>query len=262
MAEHNNLYQRAVYYDVIFERDVTHEVEFIKSLYRQTVGRELESVLDLACGPGYHARAFAKQSYRAIGLDLRPEMVEFARDKATADGVTVDWVAADMTAFHLDEPVDFAFCMFDSMDCLTTNELIISHFRAMADNLTPDGMYLIDLNHPASCSLSVYEPFCYSGKRNGISAEIRWGYNRPHLDMLTGVAHTSLEMIVNDHDQEIVIKDEAQERLLIPQEIQLLADLSGTLKIVGWYGDFDLNQPFSSLPPSRRMIVAFQKRSM
>ena len=261
MAEHNNLYQRAIYYDVIFDRDVSREVEFLKEVYRKIVGRDLQSVLDLACGPGYHARTFAKQGFRSVGLDLRPEMIEFAHDKAQEVGAVVDWVAADMTNFRLDQPVDFAFCMFDSMDCLTANEQILNHFRAMGDNLTPDGLYLVDLNHPASCSITVYEPFCYAGQRDGISAEIRWAGSPPQIDMIAGVAHTTLEMTVKDHGKELVITDHAQERLLTPPELQLFADLSGTLKVVGWYGDFDLNQPFSSSPASRRMIVIFQKRS-
>ncbi|MBI5927711.1 MAG: class I SAM-dependent methyltransferase [Chloroflexi bacterium] len=261
MAEHNNLYQRAIYYDVIFDRDVSREVEFLKAVYRQIVGRELQSVLDLACGPGYHARAFGKQGYRSVGLDLRPEMIEFAKDRADEVGAVVDWVAADMTNFRLDEPVDFAFCMFDSMDCLTANEQIINHFRAMSDNLTPHGLYLVDLNHPATCSITVYDPFCYAGQRDGISAEIRWADTPPTIDMVAGVAHTMLEMRVKDHGKELVITDQAQERLLTPPELQLLADLSGTLEVVGWYGDFDLSQPFSSSPASRRMIVIFQKRS-
>lgn len=33
MAEHNNLYQNVVYYDVIFERDVCREVDFILAAY-------------------------------------------------------------------------------------------------------------------------------------------------------------------------------------------------------------------------------------
>ncbi|MCB0164516.1 MAG: hypothetical protein KDI79_09835 [Anaerolineae bacterium] len=33
------------------------------------------------------------------------------------------------------------------------------------------------------------------------------------------------------------------ERLLLPQELALLAECSRVFQAVGWYGDFDLNQP-------------------
>jgi len=54
MAEHLNLYQRARYYDIIFDRDVSREVEFIQRAFQRYAGRPGPgSVLDLACGPGW-----------------------------------------------------------------------------------------------------------------------------------------------------------------------------------------------------------------
>ena len=34
MAAHMNLYQRAIYYDVIFDRDVSREADFITQAYQ------------------------------------------------------------------------------------------------------------------------------------------------------------------------------------------------------------------------------------
>jgi hypothetical protein len=67
-------------------------------------------------------------------------------------------------------------------------------------------------------------------------------------------------MHIQDHDQEYLVQDSARERLLLPQEIQLLAELSGSLQVVGWYGDFNLDQPLDNSPASRRMIAILQKR--
>ena len=64
MAEHLNLYQRATYYDIIFDRNVSREVDFITAIFNRHNGAELNSVLDIACGPGYHAREFARRGLR------------------------------------------------------------------------------------------------------------------------------------------------------------------------------------------------------
>jgi hypothetical protein len=55
VAEYNNVYQRAIYYDIVFNRDVSREVDFIQAAYRHYVGHDAHAVLDLACGPGLPA---------------------------------------------------------------------------------------------------------------------------------------------------------------------------------------------------------------
>lgn len=259
MAEHNELYRRAYYYDVVFNRDVSREVNFITALFQQQTGRVLQSVLDIACGPAYHARAFARRGVRAAGLDLREEMIEFARNQAAAEGVTVECWVGDMREFSLPQPVDVAFTMFDGIDCLQTNDEIVRHFRAVGDNLQPGGLYLIDVVHPRDCALFHYGNFHYCGERDGCRVAIDWATNQPICNPLTQVAAVEITMRVSQNGREQVFTDLAHERLLFPQEIVALADLSGALKVCRWYGDFDLNQPFDPTPASRRMIVVLQK---
>jgi len=260
MAEHHNLYQRAIYYDIVFDRDVSREVDFVAAVYRQRTGSEMSSMLDIACGPGYHAREFARRGVWAVGLDLRPEMVQFARDKDAAEGLALEWLVADMRDFSLDSPVDVAITMFDGIDALTLNADIVQHFQAVARNLSPGGLYFIDLTHPRDCAHTDYGTFHYQGQRNGTAVEIFWGTNHPTFDFLTGVAEVAVEMRVTANGQETIIPDSARERLLLPQEITLLAQLSRDLEVVAWYGDYDLGQPFDNTPASRRMIAVLQNR--
>src|SRR5947199_10223257 len=99
MAELNEIYRRAKYYDVAFARDIGREVQFIRNLHRQRTGRPLASLLEIACGPGYHARAFARLGMMTWGLDVRPEMIDYARHLAAAEAVEVSWAASDMRDF-------------------------------------------------------------------------------------------------------------------------------------------------------------------
>lgn len=259
MAEYNNLYQRAQYYDIVFNRDVSKEVDFVSNIYRQCSGREIASVLDLACGPGYHARAFAKRGVRAVGLDLRPEMLDFANDHALAEGLQIGWIAADMRYVRLDNPVDVALNMFDGIDCLLTNEDLLAHFDAIANCLTPGGLYLIDVTHPRDSTFGNYCDFRYKGARDDVSVEIVWATNGTRLDPASGVSYTSLELHIDDHGEKFTIQDSAVERFLLPQEIRLLSECSGVFNVIGFYGDFDLNQPLDNSPASVRQIAILQK---
>lgn len=260
MAEHHNLYQRAVYYDIALARDVSREVNFIRQAYRHYTGRELRAALDLACGPGYHARTLAAQGVRAVGLDIRQEMLDLAREKAAAQGLSVTWLQGDMRAFRLDRPVDMALCMFDGLDALLSNADLLANFRTVSENLTPGGLYLIDLTHPRDCSYRDYGNYRYAGEGDGVQVEILWAVSPPEFDVAAGTVRVAVEMHVNDHGEEQVIADSAVERLLDPQELVLLAQLSGCFEATGWHGDYALSQPLDNSPSSTRMIGILRKK--
>jgi SAM-dependent methyltransferase len=261
MAEFHNFYQRAFYYDIALGRDVSHEIEFLKAVYRQCHGVNPASLLDLACGPGYHARAFAHQGGRAVGLDLREEMIAFAAEQAAHDGVEVEWLAADMRKVDLTAPVDMAINMFDGIDCLQTNEDLLDHLRSIAANLTPGGLYLIDVTHPRDVAFAYRPGFRYAGQRDGVKVEIVWAVNQPVINPITHVVHTELEVHITDHGYGYtqIIPDSADERILTAQEIILLAQLSGVFEPIGWYGDHRIDQPFDMSERSCRMIAVLQK---
>jgi len=260
MAEYNEVYQRARYYDIAFRRDVTREVEFLFNLYERHAGRPLSSMIDIACGPGYHALLFAKRGVRTTGLDLRPEMVEFGRELAAMEGVEVNWIASDMRNFTLAQPVDLALTSYDSVDCLLTQDEIVEHFRAVARNLTPRGLYVFEMTHPRDCSFTGYGDFKYVGKKNGVSVEIEWApHGGPHIDPLAQVQELDVVMRVNDHGKEMIFHDRARERYALPQEYVALAKLSGALEVINFYGDFKFDQPFDMSPGARRMIAVLRR---
>ena len=155
MAQLNDLYRYAVYYDVVFRRDVDPEVDFLIELARRQIGRAPRRVLDLGCGPGYHARTFARRGLTAVGLDWCEEMIRLAGEEAAKEGLLVDWQVGDMRAFALPEPVDLGFCLFDSIDGLLSIDDFVAHFRAVAANLVPDGLYVIGQSHQRPPNLGI-----------------------------------------------------------------------------------------------------------
>jgi ubiquinone/menaquinone biosynthesis C-methylase UbiE len=57
----------------------------------------MDTVLDVACGPGLMACAFAKVSWHVTGIDLTPAMVEQAKVLQQADGLTnLTWHVGDV----------------------------------------------------------------------------------------------------------------------------------------------------------------------
>ncbi len=261
VAEHKHIYERAVYYDIVFNRDVSRDVAFMKAAFLKYANRDLQSVIDIACGPGYHARAFATQGLRAVGLDLRPEMVAYGQS-LVGDNPNMSWISADMRNFKLDAPVDLALCMYDSIDALVTNADMIAHFQAVANNLTPKGLYIIECIHPRDCSPYHYGIHKYRGRRNGTAVEVHLGVNRPIFHPVTCVGEVEFEMRVRENGQVQTIRERSQERLYNAREIELLAGDSGALEVVDWLGDLDLNQPLDNSAQSVSMVAVLQKKAV
>ena len=259
MAQHAGLYQRALYYDIALERDVEREVDFIAACHAQHRGRPLHSVLDLACGPGYHARALARRGLTVTGVDLYAEMLDLAAERAAAEGVSVDWKVADMRDFELSRPVDMAVCMFDGIDALLDDEDLVSHFQTVARALVGGGLYLVDCTHPRDCSYEDYGDYRYGGTRDDVRVEVVWSTNGPAIDPVTGVAEVEVELHVQRNGTEEVVRDRARERCFTAPELGLLVKMSGVFRVAAWYGDMSVDQPLDATPRSRRMIALLQR---
>ncbi|QAU23375.1 class I SAM-dependent methyltransferase [Dyella sp. M7H15-1] len=215
-------------------------------------------MVDIACGPGYHAKAFAARGIQAYALDLQPEMIEFARGLEPQTNGLIDYFACDMRDFTLPAPVDLALNSFDSIDCLETQEQIINHFRTVATNLTPGGLYVIELTHPRDCSMWDYGNFQYKGERDGVRVVIDWAVNKPSADPLTQVVECEVVMTVNEYGERKVFREQARERFTTFQEFSALAKLSGAMSLLDCYGDYRLDQPFDNSHDARRMVIVLQ----
>src|SRR5512134_3974482 len=70
----------------------TGEVDFIES---EIDHDRTTRILDIGCGTGRHAIELARRGYTVVGVDLSESMLNKARAKAQANGVTVDFRQAD-----------------------------------------------------------------------------------------------------------------------------------------------------------------------
>jgi SAM-dependent methyltransferase len=145
MDEPTAFTQIAPHYDrLMSDVDYDRWLRYLESLLKLTNTRT-RRVLDLACGSGTLSRNLAKRGYEVIGLDLSEPMLDEARAKQ--DGLCdLSFVRGDMRDFHLEEPVDAVFCIFDSLNYLLKESELRSAFRCVQGALRPGGAFLFDLN--------------------------------------------------------------------------------------------------------------------
>ena len=70
------------------------------------------AVLDLACGPGRHALELARRGFRVTGVDRTAAYLKQARCRADEEGLSVEWVQADMRDFCRADAFDAAINMY------------------------------------------------------------------------------------------------------------------------------------------------------
>jgi 2-polyprenyl-3-methyl-5-hydroxy-6-metoxy-1,4-benzoquinol methylase len=93
-------------------------------------------VLDLACGEGRHSLAAAARGARVTAVDREQSRLAAARERAEAQGLSVEWVAAD-----LDEPWPDLGC-FDAV--LVFNYLDRAKMPRIIELIEPGGLLMME----------------------------------------------------------------------------------------------------------------------
>lgn len=113
-------------------------------LTRYGKGRGL--LLDLACGTGSVSVRLAEKGYEVIGVDLSPEMLSEAQNKAYSAGQNILFLCQDMTALDLYGTVDAAVCTLDGLCHLPDEESLSAALQKVSLFMNPGGVFLFDVN--------------------------------------------------------------------------------------------------------------------
>jgi SAM-dependent methyltransferase len=102
------------------------------------------SLLDLACGPGRFAVAFAQAGFRVTGVDRTRFLLDKARERATQAGSTVEWVQQDMREFVRPDAFELALNVYTSFgyfDDPAENRRVLENILA---SLKPGGTFVFE----------------------------------------------------------------------------------------------------------------------
>jgi SAM-dependent methyltransferase len=149
ILDSNEFYNRlAKAFDVMtdWQSRLALEMPFLQ---RNLDQQEAQSVLDTACGTGWHAIALAQRGYRATGCDASPVMIEMARTNAATAKADVPFEVADFN--HLDkfsETFDAVLCLGNSLPHLLSQEALVKALQQMRGKLHPGGLLILhNLNY-------------------------------------------------------------------------------------------------------------------
>jgi SAM-dependent methyltransferase len=100
-----------------------------------------QSVLELGCGTG-QILAGLSNVYQLSGLDQSAKMLELAQQKLPSAHL----YQGNISTFNLPERYDAIFCVFDTINHLTSFAQWQSCFQQTASHLNPGGLFIFDMN--------------------------------------------------------------------------------------------------------------------
>jgi len=130
-----------VYDEIYAEKPYADEARFVHELAGAPGGK----LLDVACGTGRHAVAFADLGYDVTATDINEELLTAGR---AAAGNRVRFLQADMCDLDIDgAPFDLVTCLFDSIGYPQADERIVAALRALGRHVGPEGRIVWEFLH-------------------------------------------------------------------------------------------------------------------
>lgn len=235
----NRIYDHPAYYEAAFSfRDISREVDVFQRCIDRFSGIIVRRVLELGCGPAPHMKELIGKGYEYVGIDTSEKMLDYAKSKADKTGLAPTLLMGDMMSFRLKERVDFAFVLLGSLCAANTVELL-QHFEAVARALNPGGVYLLDwcvqFDGPTESSES------WAIEKGELRIETSCSMRL--VDPVGQTFEEVIKMKVSDQGSHYELEERSAKRAIYPQEFKLLIEKTGCFEFVGWWNNWNLDEP-------------------
>lgn len=245
-ALYDRLFPEAQASESVLDESRRQRILDSERFYLEEAHRGGGPVLELGCGSGRLTIPIARSGVRIAGADLSEAMLSAARTKATAAGVAVDFLQADMRLFEIPERFGAIFIPGNSLLHLLTAHDLKACLGCVRRHLAPGGRLIFDVSHwdlaklardPAvrSFALSVQDP-----RRGVVTIEESAGY-----DAVEQIR--SIQWYFSSADAADFRVIEYRLRVIFPQELLLLLENSG-FRLEARYGEFP-REPFTPVSP-------------
>jgi ubiquinone/menaquinone biosynthesis C-methylase UbiE len=151
--------RHAELYDIFYsDKEYDKEAAFVNQCLEQFGEKQVENVLEIACGTGSHAFELEKFGYKITATDYSEDMLNCARKKAKSRSSSVDFKKQDMRSLESPEhPFEAVICLFDSIGYVITNEALNQVFQGVNRQLNEKGLFIFEFWH-AAAMLRNYDP--------------------------------------------------------------------------------------------------------
>ena len=240
----------SVYDRLMADVDYQGWARFYHSLMeRYGIGRG-GKVCECACGTGSITIALSRLGYQMTGVDLSPDMLFEASQKARKSGAMIPFVKQDMRTLHLHRQMDAVLCTNDGLNYLKDAAELTDFFRAAWVAIRPGGGLFLDLSTPYKLENVLGDHFI-GDETEDIAYLWQNRLNRQH-----GYVDLNLAIFVRQKDETYTRIGESQRQYLhSAQRITELLEAVGFTNVYV-FGD---RKPHAPAPHELRWFVAAHK---
>lgn len=133
--------------DQSWTEDTARQVDFIVKALGLRGG---ERILDLACGFGRHSAELARRGFTVTGVDITPCYVEYAAKCAAEEGLSAEFICADIREVSFENEFDVVLNMADGAVGYLENEAEnLKIFDVVSRALRAGGKHFMDIMNAA-----------------------------------------------------------------------------------------------------------------
>ena len=208
-----------------FTRGTIGECDFIERELNYVKGLK---ILDIGCGTGRHCIELAKRYYRITGVDLSGSMLRRAKEKATKQNLSIDFLKQDARNLTFSEEFDMVMMICEgAFPLMETDELNFLILENAAKALKTNGKLIFTtLNGLFPLTHSVKDFLASPKRETGVN------YKNDTFDLMT-LRYYSTTILVDDAGMSKKI--ECNERYYLPSEITWMLK-SLNFRNIGIYG--------------------------
>lgn len=136
-------YDYPQYFDLSFSDETAAEVPFLIAAAERYARIPVQRLLEPGCGGGRLVVELARRGYDLTAFDNNRRSVAYVQGRLRRRQLTGHIFEADLVDFRLDEPVDMAFCTFNTFRHLLSEQAAQAHLEAVARAVRPGGIYVL-----------------------------------------------------------------------------------------------------------------------
>ncbi|MEY4926226.1 MAG: hypothetical protein RI894_662 [Bacteroidota bacterium] len=228
------------YYHLLYNnRNEVEAAAFIDKLLDFLHPKTPSRMLDLACGKGRHALQLATKGHEVIGVDLSEQSILAARN---LERDNLAFYTLDMRRPYMAGYFDYVFSFFTSFGYFDTEREDVQVFRAIAQNLKPQGIFVLDFMN----AIKVIRTLAPFGEKTADNVHFQW-----HKRVENGFIYKKIEF-TDAHQKEYSYEERV--RAFHKEDINQLLQLAG-MKPIAIFGNYEL-APFDEINSDRLIIVA------
>lgn len=210
--------------------------KFIQETVKKFGEIDTKLVLDLACGTGSMSVELAKAGYEVIGVDLSPEMLMEAQNKAYEEEVNVLFLNQNMCELDLYGTVDMAVCCLDSLNYLIEEKDFEKTLSLVNNFMNDKGLFIFDVNTPYKFK-NIYGNNAYILEDEGVTCA--W---QNTFDEETGICDFDLSFFVEQKNGLYERVDESQkEKMYTDKQIRDVLEKC-SFEVLGVYSDYNFKE--------------------